>query len=55
MSLGFGLGLTYTGEVDARLPNTFEIPSYLKVDAILQGLREIVGWENPCAKPNKCR
>ncbi len=31
--LGFGLGLTYTGEFDARLPNTFDLPSYLKVDA----------------------
>lgn len=33
--LGFGLGLTYAEDAEVILPNTFQIPSYLKADAAL--------------------
>ncbi|ABA24862.1 TonB-dependent siderophore receptor (plasmid) [Trichormus variabilis ATCC 29413] len=31
--LGLGLGLYYVGEQEVRLPNTFEVPSYVRADA----------------------
>lgn len=31
--LGFGLGLVFVGEREARLPNTLELPSYFRTDA----------------------
>mgnify|MGYP001604458449 CR=1 FL=1 len=33
--LGFGLGLVYSGDFQASLPNTFKVPSYLRTDAAL--------------------
>ncbi|NJL57126.1 TonB-dependent siderophore receptor [bacterium] len=33
--LGFGLGLFYVGERAATLPNTFDLPGYLRTDAAL--------------------
>jgi iron complex outermembrane recepter protein len=33
--LGLGLGLYYVGEREAALPNTFNLPDYLRVDASL--------------------
>jgi iron complex outermembrane recepter protein len=33
--LGFGAGLFYVGEVEAELPNSFVLPSYVRADATL--------------------
>jgi iron complex outermembrane receptor protein len=33
--LGFGAGLFYLGEVEAELPNSFVLPSYVRADATL--------------------
>ncbi|MBW4602160.1 MAG: hypothetical protein KME29_21955 [Calothrix sp. FI2-JRJ7] len=33
--LGFGVGAFYVGSREAQLPNTFEIPSYVRADAAL--------------------
>ncbi len=33
--IGFGTGLFFVGDKEAQLPNTFEIPAYVRVDASL--------------------
>lgn len=38
--LGFGLGLVYASEREAQLPNTFTLPSYVRVDAALSYRRD---------------
>jgi iron complex outermembrane receptor protein len=39
--LGFGLGLVYASEREARLPNTFKLPSYVRADASI-----FYRWDN---------
>ncbi|OKH20904.1 ferrichrome-iron receptor [Hydrococcus rivularis NIES-593] len=38
--LGFGIGLFYLGDREARLPNTFVLPSYVRTDAAIFYRRE---------------
>jgi iron complex outermembrane recepter protein len=38
--LGFGLGITYLGEQEVSLPNSFTVPAYAKLDAALFYERE---------------
>jgi iron complex outermembrane receptor protein len=38
--LGFGAGIFFVGDRDAELPNTFEIPSYVRADAAIYYKRD---------------